>query len=169
MTSHEITEAELDASIARAFGRGDATPMSPSDAAYEIDAARTFGRKPTARALEAAKHAEAVQEAERDLAPWRAAVRWDKREELLSVEGTLAELVSSRRGQTAEAARAHVATLLREAWAKGGKTDHDRMVAVGKTLNDSIAQFQKLPPITGHSASEASSRPVRIVVSEVER
>ena len=169
MTRREVTEADVDTAVARAFGRGDATPMAPADAAMEMALARAFVRKPNARAVEAAKRSTAVQEAERDLAPWREAFGWERREDLLGVEETLAELMSSRQGRTMDAARSNVATQLREAWVKGGPSDRDRLVAVAKELTESIARLQAMAPIAGRQVGEAASRPVRIVVSEVGR
>jgi len=161
-----ITEADVDDAVARAFGR---TPerMSLDEAVIEIVQARAFGRDPDLRAVEAKREVEIAQEAVADLAPWRAAVHWDQYGELCDLEERLAQLTSSRRGQTIEAAREYTMTQLREAWVKGGDTTHGRFVATEKVLREGIAHFAKLAPIASSPpTAPRSAPPARPAVAE---
>lgn len=160
-----VTESHLDEAVARAFGRHSDTPMTTTEAAQDAALAAAFGRDPDPRALEARRHVQAAQEAERTVYPWRSAVRWDQRDEVLQAEEQLAQLASSRRGQSKAAAREYVSGLLREAWAKGGTTDHDRMVAVAKALSEGISHFSRLAPIAG--TVESTGAPGRTSIAPV--
>ena|SRR5665647_173553 len=95
----DITEADVNKAVARAFGR---QPAGPSEFDRVVEESR-------------------VQRAEdQSVAPWRAGVWLDEREALINAEEHLAELYSTRRGQSMEAARRTVEASLREAWFSPG-------------------------------------------------
>lgn len=144
--SKPVTEADFDDAVRRAHGRPTST-MRVDEAAVELSVARAFDRAPDPRAVETQRRVQAAQEAVRDLAPWRAVVRWDQYDELVDLEERFAELTTSRRGQTMESSRSRVGTLLREAWTKSGPSQGARFAAVEKALRDGFAQLERLSPL----------------------
>lgn len=162
-TSTELTEA-----TARAFGRGTPTQPGTREDPTDRAIAEAFGRTYEAPALNVQEQVrrDLEQQAVRETAstPWRDACRVSAREDLARVEEEFAGLVSTRRGQTIEAARRYVQQTLREAWhnpTTGFGTTHDRLVSVGAALNEGITRLSRIPAIT-HTASEAN-QPRRMV------
>lgn len=131
----EIQEARdtANAAIAAAFGRD------------------RFGREMSPAARELARLDESRAQAARELGltddrrPWRNHESFS-----VTAESLLVNLVSTRRGQTSEAARRHVDGVLLEAWNRPGafgSTDVDRLASVVKELEESIERLSKLSPI----------------------
>lgn len=164
----DISEAELDRQIGEITGRVPKR-MSADEAAFELGLAEAARRAPDPRAVEARQRVRDLQEAERDLRPWRAAVGWENRGRVAGVEETLAEVVSSRRGQTIDAAREYVNSRLREAWVKGGTTDSARLAAVAARCAEDLDHFGTLPPISGRATTSESVRTARVAIMEAIR
>ncbi|PTU55373.1 hypothetical protein DBB34_14550 [Sphaerisporangium cinnabarinum] len=128
-----ITEAEVAAKVAAAFGRD------------------RFGREMSPGARELARIDEARATTAREIGltddrrPWRNHESFS-----VTAEAVLVDLVSTRRGQTKEAAGQHVDGVLREAWNRPGaigSTDVDRLASVVRELEESIERLSKLSPI----------------------
>ncbi len=156
MTLH-LSETQIDEVIAETFGRKPRR-VAASEAALNIAVARAFNREPDAPSVETQQRVSAAQETLRPHAPWRAVVRWDLYDTLAEAEEHLAELWSSRRGNTREHSRECVAGLLREAWAKGGTTDADRYQATVAELDRYTRHFDRLPPIATGAAQATEVR-----------
>lgn len=165
-----ITDPDAQRAVDEALGLRPAR-MTTGEAAFELAVAETFRRDPDPRAVEAQGRVKAAQEAVADLAPWRAAVRWDQYDDLAALEERFARLASSRRGQSIEAARGHVAAQLREAWAKGGTSTSTRFAAVEKAIREGIAHFERLSAIATapqRSTEARSTTSRRTLVTEAD-
>jgi hypothetical protein len=132
MSTHDITEADVEQAVAEAFGR-----------------THTPRLKSVTQTVRESLQREA--DADASATPWRDACPWRNRELLAEREAHLAHLYSSRRGQTPEMARRTVESSLREAWFNPGGfgLDHDRMVAVGRELNEATRRLEAMAPIAG--------------------
>lgn len=81
--------------------------------------------------------------------PWREDTPENLREMFADAEEELAELWSSRRGNSIEFAREAVGRLLRDAWMTGGLTAESRHRAVADVLADQSKSLAALDPIVG--------------------
>ena len=125
--------------------------MTAAEAAQEFAHATMFDREPDARAVAVRERVETQQEAFRLAAPWRAEVPWYEYDALVEAEERLAELWSTRRGQTLERARHLVIQLLREAWASPGAAS-DRHAAVVAERDHYTHYLQAQTPLVAETA-----------------
>ena len=84
--------------------------------------------------------------------PWRAEAPEAFRGMLAEAEEELAQLWSTRRGNTMEASRLAVERIFREAWAYGGRTTSLRYGAVLDAMHRESQRLAALPPIAVPSA-----------------
>ncbi len=144
-----ITESDLDAAVAAAFGR---TPTERQ-------------KRPLERVTEAlGAEAAAVERA----CPWREAVGWEERRRMVAAEDALIDLRASRRGEPVDVARAAVEASLRQAWANPGGfgTTSDRLDAVSRVMASESAHFRATPPVLAPARaaeSGAARKAVRVV------
>lgn len=153
--SEQINEAAVTEAVARAFGRP--TRLTESQAQEELALARAFGREPHPEAQEFAAQ-EMREQARRAVGegtsapiggPWYEATTWGERTELQAAEAQFVSLVSSRRGQTTDAAREYVERTLREAWHRPtvNSASEERKAAVKHALREGIQRLSNLAPI----------------------
>lgn len=166
MKDNENPDQGLDATVARAFGRP--APMTLQEAKEDLLGARVFGRVPRPEAaaiVEANERTTARDEAtQSDDTPWRTAVTPRYQEAFLSREQELVSLVSSRRGQTMEAARQYVEGTLREAWCKALTKGFpsDGITAVADKIAESKRHLSHLTPIIRESQARRDSTVVQV-------
>ena len=166
MNDSKHSPQSLDAASARAFGRQ--APMSLQEAQEDLLGARIFGRpaRPEAVAIvEANERTTTRDEAtQSDDTPWRTAMPAPYQEAFLSREQELVSLVSSRRGQTMEAARQYVEGTLREAWCKALTMGFpsDGIAAVSDKIAESKRHLSHLTPIIRESQARRDSTVVQV-------
>ena len=173
-----VTEADVDRAVARAFQRdrgasADHTVNRPaagevSEADMDRAVARAFGREyvepPRTVHESVIDQLQAEAAAAADHAPWRDECPWGKRDALRGAEEHLADLYSTRRGESLESARRTATAALREAWEHptGLGLSRDRFDAVVRALDEGTRRLEALQPISATSET-SSRRPGRMV------